>query len=74
MTDRPIQEHPAYYEGFFDAMDLEPLFDDAVPEYAAGWRAYWKVREILNDEDFLDRPEVQKLPASKDYPLGGSKS
>jgi hypothetical protein len=69
MSSQPIQEHPAYHEGFFDAMDLEPLFDDAMPEYAAGWRAYWEVRAILNEPDFLDRPDVLKLPASSDYPL-----
>lgn len=63
MADRPIQEHPAYHEGFFDALDGEPLFDDAAPEYAAGWRAWWEVRDLVNSEDFLDTPAAAHLPA-----------
>lgn len=60
----PVQEHPAYHDGFFDAIDHEPLFDDASPEYAAGWRAYWEVHAILNEPAFLDRRDnVLKLPA-----------
>lgn len=64
---RPIQEHPAYHEGFFDAMDLEPLFEgECSPEYEAGWRAYWTVRDVLNDPAFLDdRANVLKLPADR---------
>ncbi|MBR0962200.1 hypothetical protein [Bradyrhizobium japonicum] len=64
-----LQEHPAYCDGFFDAIDGEPLFNDASPEYAAGWRAWWEVRNILNGPDFLDRPtEVAKLPADPRWP------
>lgn len=43
-----IQQHPDYHEGFFDAADLEPLFEgECSPEYEAGWRAYWTFRDIL---------------------------
>lgn len=41
-----IQMHPGYHEGFWDAQALEPLFDDASPEYAAGWRGYWECRRL----------------------------
>lgn len=41
-----IQQHPHYHRGFHDAQFGEPLFDDADPIYALGWRAYWKAREI----------------------------
>lgn len=59
-----IQEHPDYHEGFFDAIDFEPLFDgECSREYEAGWRAYWEVHDILNDEDFLERAESARLPA-----------
>lgn len=70
MTARPIQEPPDYLDGFYDAVDGEPLFDGEAPEYVAGWRAWWEVHAIINDPKFLDRPEAAKLPASPDYPHG----
>jgi hypothetical protein len=50
-----IQQHPDYHAGFYDAQDGAPLFDDAPEAYAAGWRAYWEIRNILN-ETKLTRP------------------
>lgn len=47
MTD--IRRDPAYGRGFEDAKDLEPLFSDASPAYAAGWNAYWECRKSFED-------------------------
>lgn len=59
-----IQEHPDYHEGFFDAEEGEPLFEgECSTEYEAGWRAFWEIREYLNDEGFLGTPRAAKLPA-----------
>jgi hypothetical protein len=41
-----IEQTPGYHIGFFGAQYGDPLFDDASPEYAAGWRAYWECRAI----------------------------
>jgi hypothetical protein len=38
----------AYREGFYDAQDHEPLFDDADPDYALGWRAFWSCMELAH--------------------------
>lgn len=58
-----LQQHPGYHLGFFDALDGEPLFrGECSPEYEAGWRAYWSVRELLNDENFLATPAARRLP------------
>jgi hypothetical protein len=52
-----IQQHPDYHEGFFDAVDGEPLFEgECTPEYAAGWRAWWNCRDILASFDGGDLP------------------
>lgn len=51
-----IQQHPGYHEGFFDACDGEPLFeDDCSPEYMAGWLAYHDCRSIF-DRQWEDVP------------------
>lgn len=51
-----IQQHPAYHEGFFDALDGEPLFEnECAPEYKAGWLAYWKCKDLLADPGALVR-------------------
>lgn len=42
------EEHPDYHDGFHDAALGEPLFDSASTEYAAGWRAYWQLRELID--------------------------
>jgi hypothetical protein len=55
-------QRAAYHEGFFDALDGEPLFDDAHDDYKAGWRAYWEVRDMLSDPDFLASIHKAKLP------------
>jgi hypothetical protein len=44
---RSIQQHPGYHEGFDDALAGEPLFDDASPEYRAGWEGAWQFREAV---------------------------
>lgn len=43
-----IRQHPNFHKGFHDAQQGEPLFDDADATYAAGWRAYWTAREIID--------------------------
>jgi hypothetical protein len=40
-----MSNHPNYHKGFYDAQSGQPLFDDADPIYAEGWRGYWIVRE-----------------------------
>lgn len=47
-----IQQHPGYHAGFFEALDGEPLFDDATPEYKAGWRAAWESKRIYEEAGF----------------------
>lgn len=59
---QPIQAHPDYHDGFFDAMDLEPLFDDAKTEYSAGWKAYWEIHAMLRQPDFLETVKARLLP------------
>jgi hypothetical protein len=39
----PIQQHPHYHEGYYDAQFGEPLFDDADPIYRKGWQAFWEL-------------------------------
>lgn len=43
------QSSQGYLEGYYDAFshDPEPLFDDASPDYRAGWFAGWGSREIV---------------------------
>lgn len=40
-----VRQTPGYWEGFQDAAQIEPLFDDAHPHYRAGWEGYWTARE-----------------------------
>jgi hypothetical protein len=42
-----INAHPSYALGFNDAANLEPLFDDASPEYRAGWLGYQIARSAF---------------------------
>lgn len=49
-----IQQTPGYHEGFFDALDNTPIFDDCTPEYRAGWEAAMRSREILRSTGFKD--------------------
>jgi len=44
---RAVQQDPIWHEGWFDARDGAPLWDDAHPTYCAGWLAYWRARELL---------------------------
>ena len=48
-------ELTAYWEGWFDAQKFEPLFDDADPEYARGWRSWWAFVEFFT----TDAPDVK---------------
>lgn len=47
-----IKQHPHYHEGFFDALDGEPIFDDATSEYRAGWEAAWESKRIFEKAGF----------------------
>ena len=50
-----IQHHPDYHDGFFDALDGEPLFDDSSHEYAVGWLAAHECRSYF-DRQWEDVP------------------
>jgi DNA-binding transcriptional regulator YiaG len=54
-----IQQHPHYHEGFYDAADFAPLYEDHTDEYKAGWRAYWACRNIL--EGTMTPEEVRSI-------------
>lgn len=42
-----IQQHPDYHQGFYDAQDGEPLFDDCPSaEYRAGWEAFHECKAL----------------------------
>jgi hypothetical protein len=44
-----IQQDPAYAQGFYDAMNGEPIFDDCPSlAYRAGWEAFWECRAELD--------------------------
>jgi len=47
VTRDPITEHPDYADGYWEAMEGEPLFADASEEYRAGWQAAWRARKML---------------------------
>ena len=52
-----IQQHPEYHEGFYDAADGEPLFEnDCSPEYKEGWLAYYECRSFF-DRTYEDIPK-----------------
>jgi hypothetical protein len=55
--DKPVREDPAYHDGFFDARSGEPLFPGASEAYEAGWRGYWRAREILEANGFIRRSD-----------------
>jgi hypothetical protein len=58
-----IQQHPDYHDGFFDALEGEPLeVLGRTAEYVAGWQAYWLISDELNRDDFLGSPEEAHLP------------
>lgn len=44
-----MQADPIYHQGFFDAQEGVPFFEDA-PVYAAGWRAFYRAKEIFERE------------------------
>jgi hypothetical protein len=44
-----IEQHPDYHQGFYDAQDMTPIWEDeCTPEYRAGWFAYWNVHQALS--------------------------
>lgn len=53
-----LQQHPAYHQGFYDAQDGEPIWqEECAREYAAGWRAFWECREIATALSASERKE-----------------
>lgn len=44
---RPVQEHPAYREGFDDALAGDVLPIDATPAYVEGWLAAYECKALL---------------------------
>lgn len=56
MSPSEYRDDPAYAEGFYDAQEGEPLFPDAAPAYAAGWRGFQNVKAILASGDL--RPQA----------------
>lgn len=40
------RDEDAYAQGFYDAQDLEPLFEDAHEDYVLGWKAYWACKKL----------------------------
>lgn len=49
-----IQQTPGYHQGFFDALDDTPIFDDCTPEYRAGWEAAMHSKEIFRKAGLED--------------------
>lgn len=48
----PIQQRPAYHEGFYDAQAGTPIWPlECSDEYRAGWYAYWECRKLLRGEE-----------------------
>lgn len=43
-----------YFEGFYDCIDLEPLFDDASQAYRAGYLASLEAKKLF---DQITEPE-----------------
>lgn len=63
-----IQQHPDYHDGFFDALNGEPIWElECTPEYAAGWWAYWTARDALEQD--IDTPDESWLPMSQQQVL-----
>jgi hypothetical protein len=42
-----MKEHPDYAEGFFDAQEGTPLLCGMSEEYTAGWKAFYRCKEIM---------------------------
>ena len=55
-----IQQHPYFSDGWHDALYGEPLFDDADPIYAEGWRSFWRFRKILGEIDDGERSDASQ--------------
>jgi hypothetical protein len=53
-----LRSDPDYSEGFYDAADFAPLFPDASAPYEAGWRAYWRCRDLLDAAGFEARSSL----------------
>lgn len=62
-----IQQQPDYHEGFFDAADGEPLFEDQCsPEYMAGWLAFHECRAVF-DRQWEDVPRELQAKFPENY-------
>ncbi len=61
-----IQQHPAYHEGFFDALDGEPLFEDHSAQYRLGWLAAHDCRAVF-DRAWEDVPAELQARFPSDY-------
>lgn len=55
-----IQEHPDYAEGYYDAVDTEPLFPGASEAYEAGWRAAHEAMDMLRNAGFSRGPGMRQ--------------
>lgn len=65
-----IQQHPDYHEGFFDALDGEPLVMlGRSAEYIAGWNAYWLISDELYRNDFIGSFDEAHLPVFRQQVL-----
>lgn len=47
MAAKLITSHPHYAEGYWDACENVSIFEDATPEYRAGWEAAMAAKEVL---------------------------
>ena len=47
-----IRRSPAYHVGFFDAQTGCPIFPDADDAYRAGWEAFYRCKQLLEDAGF----------------------
>ena len=54
MSKDPITAHPDYADGYWEAMEGEPLFADASEEYRAGWQAAWRAKTILTGGGMIE--------------------
>lgn len=54
-----LEQHPDYHQGFWDAQTGEPIWEDeCTEEYAAGWRAFWNIREALTKTELKSHDKL----------------
>lgn len=49
-----IRSDSAYADGFEDALDFTPLYEDASEAYRTGWQAAHTCKELLAHYDFTE--------------------